>query len=37
MEAALRSAVLDWLRADPVLAEGLNAIPEETPPAATRP
>ena len=37
MEAALRSAVLDWLRADPVLAEGLNAITEETPPAATRP
>jgi len=31
MEVALRAAVLSWLKADPVLSGGLNAIVEEAP------
>ncbi|TCD06847.1 DUF3168 domain-containing protein [Erythrobacteraceae bacterium CFH 75059] len=37
MESALRRALVDWLRADPVLGAGVNAIGEETGPAATPP
>lgn len=31
METALRSAVIDWLKADPVLSGKLNLIAEEAP------
>ncbi|MEJ2409980.1 MAG: DUF3168 domain-containing protein [Novosphingobium sp.] len=31
MEIALRAALLDWLRADPVLSGQINAIAEEAP------
>jgi len=36
MENALRAALIDWLRADPALAD-INTITEEMPPAATAP
>jgi hypothetical protein len=31
METLLRAALLDWLRADPTLSAGLNAVTEEAP------
>lgn len=31
MEIALRAALIDWLHADPVLADTLNAVVEEAP------
>ena len=31
METLLRAALLDWLRADPTLSAGLNAMTEEAP------
>ncbi|MBL44863.1 MAG: DUF3168 domain-containing protein [Sphingomonadaceae bacterium] len=37
METALRSALIDWLRADPILAGMVNAIEEEGPIAASPP
>tara|TARA_A100001391_G_scaffold82509_1_gene53895 strand:+ start:75 stop:464 length:390 start_codon:yes stop_codon:yes gene_type:complete len=37
METALRSALIDWLRADPILAGMVNAIEEEGPVAASPP
>ncbi|WP_417322999.1 tail completion protein gp17 [Erythrobacter aureus] len=37
METALRSALVDWLRADPILAGMVNAIEEEGPIAASPP
>lgn len=37
METLLRTALLDWLRADPVLSGQLNAIEEESPLRASRP
>ncbi|MBO6767066.1 MAG: DUF3168 domain-containing protein [Erythrobacter sp.] len=37
METALRSALVDWLRADPILGEMVNAIEEEGPIAASPP
>jgi len=36
MENALRAALIEWLRADPALAD-INAIEEETPVAASTP
>lgn len=37
MEILLRTALLDWLRADPVLAEAVNVITEEASPRAVSP
>ncbi len=37
METALRSAIIAWLRADPFLADMVNAIEEEGPVAASPP
>ncbi len=37
MEIALRSALLAWLAADPVLSASLNAIVEEAPPRTALP
>ncbi|MGB7407202.1 MAG: DUF3168 domain-containing protein [Pontixanthobacter sp.] len=37
MEHRLRAALLAWLRADPALANALNAIEEENPSRATAP
>ena len=37
METALRSALVGWLRADPILAGMVNAIEEEGPIAASPP
>lgn len=37
MEHRLRTALLDWLRADPTLAYELNAIEEESPVSASPP
>jgi hypothetical protein len=37
MEVPLRAALLDWLAADPALAEALNAIVEEAPSRASLP
>lgn len=37
MENALRAALLRWLRDDPLLAERLNAVEEESPLRATPP
>lgn len=37
METALRSALVDWLRADPILAGMVNAIEEEGPIVASPP
>lgn len=37
MEAALRRDLLAWLAADPELSQGLNAITEEAPAAASPP
>ena len=37
METLLRAALVDWLRADPVLATNLNTIAEEAPARATAP
>jgi len=37
METQLRGALLDWLRADPLLAAQLNAIDDESPVRASPP
>lgn len=37
METLLRAALLDWLRADPVLTQEVNRIAEEAPIAASPP
>jgi hypothetical protein len=37
METAFRTALVGWLRADPILAEMVNAIEEEGPIAASPP
>ena len=37
MEGQLRAALLAWLRTDPVLAAGLNAVTEEAPARASPP
>jgi hypothetical protein len=37
METLLRAALLDWLRADPTLSAGLNAMTEEAPARAIPP
>jgi hypothetical protein len=37
MEIAFRAALIAWLAADPVLADGLNLITEEAPPRASPP
>ena len=37
MESAFRSTLLAWLRADPILADLVNAIEEEGPAAASPP
>ncbi|MDG6079183.1 DUF3168 domain-containing protein [Erythrobacter litoralis] len=37
MESAFRTTLLEWLRADPVLARALNAISEDGPAAAPAP
>ncbi len=37
METALRTALLDWLRADPALTSRLNAIADESPATASPP
>ncbi|WP_370033648.1 DUF3168 domain-containing protein [Qipengyuania mesophila] len=37
MESALRSTLVAWLRADPILADLVNAIGEEGPAAASPP
>lgn len=37
METILRTALIEWLRADPGLQEGLNGIHEEAPASASLP
>jgi len=37
METPLRAALLDWLRADPVLADAVNVVTEEAPLRASPP
>jgi hypothetical protein len=37
METLLRAALIQWLRADPALAAGLNAVTEEAPARASPP
>ena len=37
MESELRSALIEWLRADPALADRLNAVTEEAPSRASPP
>ena len=37
METQLRAALIEWLRADPALADLLNAVAEEAPSRATPP
>jgi hypothetical protein len=37
METPLRAALVDWLRADPALADTLNSVAEEAPASASPP